>query len=165
MAADGKIHELAFCKQAEIICTKFKIGDTKLSQKYSIAGVADRDVHIYVSEAAYEKLKQDARHLLLPDGGISHLGSYSQWGIRIEHMIPTEVVFRQFEKLHDAGRLTIDYVEHTIRDRLFCALITEDEDDRLTDEGWQRRMPDDWDFDTGDILARYKAAGIQMHKY
>ena len=63
------------------------------------------------------------------------------------------------------GDLTIDYVERTIRERLFCALITEEEDDCLTDEGWQRRMPDDWDFDTGDILARYKAVGIQMHKF
>lgn len=31
MAADGSIHELPFERQAEIICGKFVLGDTKLS--------------------------------------------------------------------------------------------------------------------------------------
>lgn len=164
MAADGQIHTLSVEHQAKIVCAKFEVGDTKLSIKYSLAGVADRDVHNYVSAAAFKRIKVNAPQLITQKG-VCHLNSYACFGLRIEHMIPTEIVYRHFDAEYRCGNLSVSYVAHVIRKRLFCALITEDEDDILSDKGLQRRMPDGWNFDVGDILARYKAVGIKMHKF
>lgn len=164
MAADGSIHELSFKRQAEIVCGKFQIGDTKLGIKYSLAGVADRKLCQYVSEIAFAKLQKECSEIVSPDG-IKHLDSYARFGLRIEHMIPTKVVYDWLKRKYDAGELTVDYVEKTIRERLFCALITEEEDERLSDAGLQRKMPGGWDFDNGDIAQRYIAVGITMHAW
>jgi len=164
MAADGSIHELSFRRQAEIIVGKFKLVDTKLSIKYTLAGVADRSYHHHISNGAIERLRKEAPELLTTNG-VSHRGSYSEMGLRIEHVIPTEVVYQHFKSLFDAGGLTVGYVERTIRERLFCALITEEEDDLLSQAGLRKRMPQAWDFDAGDIFARYRIVNLQMKEF
>ena len=164
MAADGEIHKLDYKKQAKIIYTKFAIGDTKASTKYSIAGVADREIHAFASEAAVAQLKKTAPELLATTG-VLHQGSYARFGLRIEHMIPTEVVTRHWSEMVAKGKLTEKYLERTIRERIFCAIITKEEDAQLTKLGLRSKMPEAWDFEKGDILARYKKAGITMHAF
>ena len=162
MAADGLIHTLPFEHQAKIICTKFGIRDTKLSIKYSIAGAADRSRYIHVSEEAYRRLERESPHLLSADG-VAHLGSYAQWNIRIEHMIPTEVVYKYLESLHREGRLDEGKVAAFIKEKMYCALITFEEDAVLSRINLKSKMPVGWDIEKDDMLARYKKAGIKMH--
>lgn len=164
MAADGSIHELPFERQAKIICGKFALGDTKLSTKYSVAGVADRPVCRYVSEAAFKVLSEKAGELLGEDG-VAYRGSYDKLGVRIEHMIPTEVVYRYLEALHGQGKLTEAFVAKLIKEKLFCALITKEEDALLSKAGLRNKMPAGWSFETGDMLARYRVVGIKMHTF
>ena len=179
MAADGSIHKLPFERQAKIICGKFALGDTKLSTKYSLAGVADRPVHRYVSEAAFKVLSKEAKDLF-QDNGVAYKGSYGKLGIRIEHMIPTEVVYCHLEVLHhplkalcrqdkeafDGQKKQMEaYIAKLIKEKLFCALITKEEDALLSKAGLRNKMPEGWSFETGDMLARYRVVGIKMHTF
>ena len=164
MAADGSIHELPFERQAKIICGKFESGDTKLGMIYSLSGVADRSVHRYVSEAAFKVLSEKGGELLREDG-VAYRGSYGKLGIRIEHMIPTEVVYCYLEALHRQGKLTEGFVAKLIKEKLFCALITKEEDALLSKAGLRNKMPEGWSFETGDMLARYRVVGIKMHTF
>lgn len=164
MAADGSIHKLPFDQQAKIICGKFELGDTKLGMTYSLSGVADRSVHRYVSEAAFKVLSDKGRELLRDDG-VAYRGSYGKLGIRIEHMIPTEVVYCYLEALYRQGKLTGAFVAKLIKEKLFCALITREEDALLSKAGLRKKMPEGWSFETGDMLARYRVVGIKMHTF
>lgn len=179
MAADGSIHKLPFERQAKIICWKFALGDTKLSTKYSVAGVADRPIHRYVSEAAFKVLSEKAGELLREDG-VAHKGSYGKFGIRIEHIIPTEVVYCHLDKFcqplkelyrqdkkkfYEQKRQKEAYIVKLIKEKLFCALITKEEDALLSKAGLRNKMPEGWSFETGDMLARYRVVGIKMHTF
>ena len=52
-----------------------------------------------------------------------------------------------------------------IEEKLFCALITKEEDALLSKAGLRNKMPEGWSFETGDMLARYRVVGIKMHTF
>ena len=150
--------------QAEIVFAKFNIKDTKSSIKFSLGGLAVKPHCKHVSHEAFNYLRDKMPKLITDDGVI--YGSLDS-NLRIEHVIPTEIVYRHLEKMMENKTLTLEYMEHLIKDRLVCAIITKSEDDRLTDAHLRSSMSIDgeWDFDNGDIFERYKRVGIEMHKW
>lgn len=165
MAWDTTLAKLPANRQAEIICGKFSIGDTKSSIKFSLGGLADKGVYTLVSEEAYKLLNEDDG---LTGGKVTYeeVQRDQERGnrYRIEHVIPTEVVYKHLLHLNNEGRLTLDYVKSLLDSRLACAIITEQEDLELNKK-YKSSMPDGWDFDSGDPMARYIAAGIKMHQW
>ena len=164
MAWDTTLAKLDAKRQAEIICGKFTIGDTKASIKFSLGGLADKGVYKLVSKAAYELLNEV--------GVVGNEVTYEEVqrdqdrgnSYRIEHVIPTEVVYNHLSNLNKKGSLTPEYVRKLIEGRLVCAIITEQEDLDLNKK-YKSSMPDGWNFDTGDLMARYKAVGIEMYQW
>lgn len=150
--------------QAEIVLAKFAVSDTKSSIKFTLGGLAVKPLCRNISEDAFTYLKEHMPHLIEKDGVI--YGCYDS-NLRIEHVIPTEIVYRHLEKMAENETLTEEYVENLIKNRLICAIITKEEDDCLTDAHLRSSMTvnGEWDFDHGDVFARYNTVGIQMHAW
>jgi len=150
--------------QAEIVLAKFKVRDTKSSIKFTLGGLAVKPVCEHVSEAAYEYLDKYMPSLIT-DQGIIY--GYYDSNIRIEHVIPTEIVYRHLEEMWKDGSLSLEYIENLIKNRLTCAIITKGEDDRLTDAHLRSSMAvdEEWDFDRDDVFVRYNKVGIRMHTW
>lgn len=75
------------------------------------------------------------------------------------------MVYRYLEALHRQGKLTEAFVAKLIKEKLFCALITKEEDALLSKAGLRNKMPEGWSFETGDMSARYRVVGIKMHTF
>jgi hypothetical protein len=83
-----------------------------------------------------------------------------KWGRReivYDHAIPYHYELRALMELKEVAPETVRPV---LEKYDVCAIITADEDARLTSAGLQRKMPDDWD--QIDPLARYRAVGIEL---
>jgi hypothetical protein len=83
-----------------------------------------------------------------------------KWGRReivYDHAIP---YCYELKALMELTEVTPETVRCVLEKYDISAIITTDEDRRLTAAGLQRKMPDDWD--EIDSLARYKAAGIDI---
>ena len=162
MPTDPEFHKLPEKQKAHIIHQKFMMGDTKSSIKYSVGGLADSELYTYVSEEALAWLKKNIPEAVLPNG-IKHCGSYTK-ALRIEHAVPTKLVYDYLAQLKDAGKLTEKSIENLFDGTLICALITADEDARLNKLGLNHTMPEGKAFTECEPFCRYKAAGIKICK-
>ena len=166
MATDPEFYKIKpERKKAEIILAKFKVGDTKSSKKFSIGGLADKEVYRYVSEEAYRHIKAHTPKLLIEDGpigsrGLQHRSSYGK-ALRIDHMIPTELVYDWLSK---QDSLSLSKVE-LIAKRLNNAIITKDEDKRLSGNGLRADLPKGANLLTCSITARHTAVKIKFHDW
>lgn len=78
-------------------------------------------------------------------------------GLVYDHAIPFALVH---DELLSLAELSPTSVKAILERRLAAATITREEDQRLTALGLRSRMPVGWDGE--DMLARYKAAGIDL---
>ena len=163
MPTDPEFHRLPKKKKAYIIHQKFMMDDTKSSIKYSIGGLSDSELYTYVSEDALVWLKQNMPEVVSPNG-IRHQGAYSK-NIRIEHAVPSKLVYDYLQQLKGMGKLTEKSIEDLLDGTLICALITAEEDARLNKLGLNHKMPDGKPFTECEPLCRYKAADIKIHKF
>ena len=74
-----------------------------------------------------------------------------------DHAIPLTLVLNELQAVEE---LRPENIQPILDRRLAAALITMDENKRLTSLGLRSRMPDGWD--GVDQLARYRAAGIEV---
>ena len=162
MPTDPEFHRLPKKKKAYIIHQKFMMDDTKSSIKYSIGGLSDSELYTYVSEDALVWLKQNMPEVVSPNG-IRHQGAYSK-NIRIEHAVPSKLVYDYLQQLKGMGKLTEKSIEDLLDGTLICALITAEEDARLNKLGLNHKMPDGKPFTECEPLCRYKAAGVKIIK-
>ncbi len=77
----------------------------------------------------------------------------------LDHSVPIKCIYRELEDLYDSGRLTVHRVAKLLRKMVVCALITKEEDRRLSEEGLKSEMPEGWPDDT---FARYSHCGIRI---
>jgi hypothetical protein len=83
-----------------------------------------------------------------------------RWGRRevvYDHVVPYRY---ELAALMELSKVTSDTVRAVLEKYDVAAIITREEDDRLTAAGLQSKMPDGWD--GIDSLARYKAVGIEI---
>lgn len=80
--------------------------------------------------------------------------------ITYDHCIPFNVLR---DRLLDVAEPTGQAIR-PILEKNVSALITIEEDKRLREVGLGSKMRSDWDWETGDPLARYSAAGIQVER-
>ena len=163
MAWDATLCELPVVARARIVCSRFESGDTKLGVKFSLAGLAFHGRFTLISEAAYQLLRK-----VNPEAIEGNQIRPVKFGdkFRVEHIIPTEIVFQHLLKRHKDGALTTQYLEKLILDKLDCAIITKEEDDRLTKLKLRNNMSKQWSgLEDGDPLDRYKLAGIELHRW
>jgi len=143
---------------------KFTSGyETKDGKKNVLAAVCVHERITAVSEDAYQYIKQKWPHRVHDAEG--YVTFAKSWGsdIRLEHPVPVEFYFQWLES--DKKRLTDAFIRDFIENRCMIALITTDQDDILTDEGFKSAMPDGWDVEHGDLLLRYRKVGITMHQW
>lgn len=163
MAWDATLCELPVKERARIVCSRFECGDTKLGIKFSLAGLAFHGRFTMISEDAYRLLSKK-----IPQAIVGNSIRPMKFGnqFRVEHVIPTEIVYRHLLKKSEEGVLTVEYIERLVLDKLDCAIITKEEDDRLTKLKLRNNMSKEWsDIDDGDPLDRYKLADIKLHKW
>jgi hypothetical protein len=75
-----------------------------------------------------------------------------------DHSVPFSYLQKQLMELDS---VTIDSVREILLRNCTACLITSDEDKKLNKAGLRRRMPKDWD--GIDVLARYRALGIEIN--
>lgn len=84
----------------------------------------------------------------------------------VDHAVPVIVILDQLLQLKEEQlALTppnIQFVTEFLAKSLILVEITSLEDKRLSEKGLQRRMPELWDLNSGDPLARYEAANIEI---
>jgi hypothetical protein len=74
-----------------------------------------------------------------------------------DHAVPFNYLQKELLSLTD---ITPESVRDALERFTLCVLITKDENARLNAGGYGRSMPADWD--RADVLARYKAVGIEV---
>lgn len=157
--------------KARIILSRFESSDTRDGVCFSIGGLYLRPYYKLVSERAYKQLREIRPDLITKDG-LKKRDSYNppknsacKYRFVIEHVIPIDVTYNVLKKMFESGKLSLSYITRMIKDgRLVCAVITKDEDDQMN-KLYRERMPDGWDFNSGDPMARYSAVGIKMHQW
>ncbi len=86
-------------------------------------------------------------------------GPLTKSEVVLDHSVPIKCIYRELEELYDRGKLTVRRVAKLLRKMVVCALITKDEDRRLSEEGLKSEMPDGW---PDDPFARYSHCGIRI---
>lgn len=91
-----------------------------------------------------------------------YLGKSINGGGHIEHLVPCALLLDQAFAMYRKGNTEKEVVEMLGR-FLRIAHITPTEARRLDHElGLKTKMPDGWDFETGSVMARLEAGGIEL---
>lgn len=162
MAWDGSLWKKSIDQRAKILLSRFQSGDTDAGIRFTLGGLyKEGEFYRNISEAAYLKMKALAPDKIMSDRVVEfNFGSE----FRVEHVIPISSVHKAL--LKRKGKLTVKYIQELIEKRLCCAVITKEEDIRLGKVcHLKSKMPLNWDFDTGDVFARYEVAGIKLHQW
>ncbi|MDE5614117.1 MAG: hypothetical protein K2I74_05655 [Treponemataceae bacterium] len=128
---------------------------------FIVASLCMRSEYRYISEGAREYLKKNG----IDKPVYSHV--YTKYeDLTNEHTIPVSVIIEHLASL-DKAQLTVKYLTDFIEKISGLALITNEEDDALNDNGLRNKLPSGTTLDA--ILqgkkphsARYDAAGIKM---
>jgi len=146
---------------AKITLSKFEVGDTKLSTKFTVGGLYILKKFTCVSKKALAVLKKENPKAVLADGIDGwKMKSLKKLKITREHVIPVDDLYLHFKKLFDEKKLN----EKTLLNwlpKLFIGVITEEENKKLVAAGLNKKMPEGWwESDSLDPLDRYRAAGL-----
>ncbi|MBQ9430575.1 MAG: hypothetical protein IJU44_03385 [Kiritimatiellae bacterium] len=162
MIKEGK----TIAQRAHIVYSRFKEGDTKDGTKYSLGGLYVRKVVSYVSKKALKEILSVFPDSLVYDNDGRRVGidygrvTPEKCGVTREHMIPVNEAFQYMNRLFSAGRLTEDTIK-AFMPKLHIALITREENSRLSAAHYSRKMPKGWwDSPALNPLERYRAAGL-----
>lgn len=147
---------------AHIIYSHFESGDTKDGIKYSIGGLYVHEYVRYVSKEAWKNISaKDPEAVADPSKGVV----YSRLKVRNmevtrEHVIPVAVVYDHLKEKYDAGLLTRKYIMQ-IMPKLFLAVITREENKKLSGAGYRSGIPGDkWQPFEYDPLSRYEESEL-----
>lgn len=147
---------------AHIIYSHFKSGDTKDGIKYSIGGLYVDEYVRYVSKEAWKNISaKDPEAVADPSKGVV----YSRLKVRNmevtrEHVIPVAVVYDHLKEKYDARLLTEEYILQ-IMPKLFLAVITHEENKKLSEAGYRSKIPaDEWQPFKYDPLSRYEKSEL-----
>lgn len=176
MPWSNDIHCFPYANQAEMVIKAFKGGYPRDVIKFMIGGLFVRtDVtRDCVSENAYNALKDhyDLEGRDFPfetaNGTItySHLrGLIDEVRLRCEHPFPINVVYDRIKNLVDTDAINAERLGKLIEAKFKCCFITQDEDEMLTENGYGRRLPEEFDdkqLEEIPIDCRYKAVGIRL---
>ena len=161
MAWDGSLWMKPVEQRAKILISRFESGDTDAGIRFTLGGLYKEGLfYRYVSENAYQRI-----HLISPERILADRVVEFRFGkgFKVEHVIPIDFVRKELSKRRD--RLIEKYVKNLIERRLCCAIITDEEDKALDRCHLKSRMPEGWDFETGNVFARYEVAGISLHQW
>ncbi|MDE6773737.1 MAG: hypothetical protein K2J14_03840 [Treponemataceae bacterium] len=133
---------------------------------FIVASLCVRSEYRYISEGAKDHLKKHGIAVPVYEH-MYHKGKHPECeGLTHEHTIPTSVIVEHLASL-DKELLTVEYLTDFIEKVSGLALITDEEDDALNDNGLRNKLPSGTTLDA--ILqgkkphsARYDAAGIKM---
>ncbi|MGJ0483974.1 MAG: hypothetical protein ACR65R_05490 [Methylomicrobium sp.] len=106
-------------------------------------------------------------HILHPENDFVCLGKSSATNssedTHPEHVVPCVVLVEETRRLIREGQLTDDDIAKLLQKHWKIALITKNEARTIDYElGYKSTMPEGWCFETGDTLARLRAANINI---
>lgn len=158
-------------QNASIVYNHFMMEhNTKMIIKFVLSGFALEGFSVgkkkrvlgfrYLSENAYNVIKEKYPDWIHGDHII--VGNDDEGLFRLEHIIPTEVVYKHVMQMKHDGTLTLDYVTNVLANEVRTAYVLRTDDDALNKAGYRSKMPSDWKF--GDsIFARYEKANVKLH--
>ena len=129
--------------------------------KFVIGGVAFKPRYDFVSKEALKILKQRN-----PERDFAQGVKYEHYiGGRVmvkEHPIPVTVMIEHICKIaQEQHGISEEECRDIINKYAKIALISADEDAKIRAMGLNNAMPKDWNWQDGDVFARYTAAGIE----
>ena len=150
----GKNENKSDVQIAQILCTRFKIGDTKRSLMFSLGGLYEEDYITLISKSALEKIDRKA---IFPERGIKRSRvSPESCGVTFEHIIPIAALYDYFDKNR---KCLTDQMILDVIPLLKLAIITNDENEKLEAAKLQSEMPVGWwESENRDPLERYRKA-------
>ena len=83
-------------------------------------------------------------------------------GLVMDHAVPVKTILQKLKDEHQKGDLTGRKVGRILKRYLACVIITQEEDELLTKNGYRSTMPDDWD--EVNVFARYGECNIKVSR-
>lgn len=145
---------------ARVILSCFENGNTRDGTKYSIGGMYVRPMVSYVSKNALAAIGKGS-DVFVPNVGVRYFKlQVKKMGVTREHMIPIRETYMHLKSQYNKKRLTAKYLRR-LMPKLCIAIITKEEDEKLSSNGYSRKMPAGWSM-SGNFhpLDRYRAAGL-----
>lgn len=146
---------------AHIIYSHFESGDTKDGIKYSIGGLYVHEYVRYVSKEAWKLIADKDRSVVDGNKGVEYAKlKVRDMQVTREHVIPVSVVYDHLREKYDEGLLTEEYILQ-IMPKLFLAVITREENKKLSEAGYRSKIPaDEWLPFKYDPLLRYEESKL-----
>ena len=84
-----------------------------------------------------------------------------------EHVIPAKVylpeLIKEYKEYKENNKeFDLTAFRH-FRNKVSVCIVTKQEDNRLNESGFREKMPDGWNWQTGNPFARYEAVEIKIH--
>lgn len=162
-------------QNAELLVETFKSKvATKAIKKFVLSGFALRGYSLpnrkkkvlgfqTLSKNAYNLITAKHPEWIHNDMFVKLGGEAYELGLRIEHIIPTEVAYKHILQMVEQDKFDVEYVMAVLAPQFQCALVTKEDDAKLNKAGLRAKMPEGWSFDNcDDMFERYKQTGIEL---
>ena len=116
--------------------------------KYSLAG----DKYL-ITERALDHLNQNN---FLKNGSLRKGIKSKKNGFTYEHPIPSNIISSEILKFRENNHM----ITRILNWSDLIVVLTSEENSSLTNRGFERKMPDNWQFFTSNPFARYESAGL-----
>lgn len=146
---------------AHIVYSRFNEKDTKAGVKFSLAGLYVYPYITHVSRNALKAIRDTFPEAIVQGRGIDHKKlSPRRANVTFEHVIPVEASYQYLNERAKQGVLTENDII-ALMPKLLLAIITTDENKKLTAAGFHSVMPTGWwDSPLRDPLERYRKSGL-----
>ena len=146
---------------AHIVLSKFQCGDTPAGIMFTLGGLYVDEFITKVSKEALKRIKRANSRSIIKGKGVKYNSIRPvKMGVTIEHTLPINELYSHFKELFEEPRLTEKYIVEFMKN-LFVAVITKDENAKLSQAGFAQRMPNEnLKTENFDPLERYRAAGL-----
>ena len=146
---------------AHIILSKFECGDTPAGIMFTLGGMYVDEFITKVSKKALKRIKRANSKSIIKGKGVKYNSIRPvKMGVTIEHTLPINELYSHFKELFEESRLTEKYIVEFMKN-LFVAVITKDENIKLSKAGYNMSMPNgNWKVGCFDPLERYRAAKL-----
>jgi hypothetical protein len=116
-------------------------------------------VHAVLSEAMWVWSEFDGKHGETLSRSLAASKCTDKRELCHEHIVPKRYIIRS---LWELSKPTEKNVKSILSTYCIGALVTREEDQKLSEKGYKSRMPDDWDLT--EVWIRYRQARIRMKK-
>lgn len=144
-----------FRKYCEVACSFLMRGDRDNPAIKSIIRYVVREASNHCSELPGYDNKLGAE--IVSVSAYKQISEGNTSGLIGEHIVPVSIINKALLQLSDTS---IEEISKTVKSLSKRAVITVEEDKRLKGKGLSKTMPEGWEWNGHNVMARYETVGI-----